>query len=55
LHEGYNRETQYDDVEWSLRIRERLQIVMNKNSIVRHNKVHKETDTRGYFSSNIKP
>jgi cellulose synthase/poly-beta-1,6-N-acetylglucosamine synthase-like glycosyltransferase len=53
LHEGYNRETQYDDVEWSLRIREKLKIVMNKHSIVKHNKPHKETDTRGYFSSHV--
>jgi hypothetical protein len=53
LHESYNRQTQYDDVEWSLRVRDRLKIVMNKHSIVKHNKPHKETDTRGYFSSHV--
>lgn len=30
-----------EDVEWSLRIREHSKIICNKNSLVKHNKVHR--------------
>lgn len=33
---------QADDVEWSLRVRHKYKYVCNKNSIVRHNKVHRD-------------
>lgn len=33
---------QGEDVEWSLRIREKAKIVMNPRAIVRHNKPHRE-------------
>ena len=53
LDENYNRATEYEDVEWSLRIRDKAKIKMNKHSVVKHSKVSREqhcTD-RGYMGS----
>ena len=53
LDENYNRATEHEDVEWSLRVRDFASIKMNKDSIVRHTKVSREdhlTD-RGYLGS----
>ena len=33
---------QADDVEWSLRVRDKYRYVCNKNSVVRHNKAHRD-------------
>jgi len=35
---------QADDVEWSLRVRDRYKWVCNPNAIVRHNKVHRDAE-----------
>ena len=37
-----------EDVEWSLRVRHRGPMVCNPNAIVRHNKVHRDNDKKGF-------
>jgi hypothetical protein len=37
-----------EDVEWSLRVRHRGVMVCNPNAIVRHNKVHRDDDKKGF-------
>lgn len=55
LDENYNRATEYEDVEWSIRIRGLAKIKMNKESIVKHLKINREHNVtdRGYLGSNL--
>ena len=41
-------QNQSEDSEWSLRVRDKYNYVMNKNCVVKHNKIHKDSGFQGF-------